>query len=429
MSLYPQNYYGQPSYVAPPVQPPHNGYHHPYQQPYQTVPTHPAPQPLPVYHVDPVTFRRDYSSRLSELTVNSRPIIQNLSYIAQEYSRFADIVAECIEAHIRRVPPWMKLPAFYLLDAISKNLFEPYAHHFAAFVTQLFIDTYQVVDPSTRSKMEEMLLTWRTASPAGKELFGVPPQVAIERGVWGAPASRITPNQVLRELEFALGQKERALQSNPYDEASQKQTTVLHQLRALVEAGVSQEQLQQILNQLRASMRSNPSQPAPPAQSAIPPPGQLPTQPYPSQPSTSAQPPQPSTTQPFPGAVSALRNLKLSEAEIGNQVNNAVPLLATAAAVPSPNIANILSSLVKAGIVSASNPAPSQPAPIDDQPPHPVAEEDREKEAIRSYRQLVLALPVKLNSNDILRQRPAVVELLYKRLSVQCKQCGLRFAD
>src|ERR1700742_2316128 len=84
-----------------------------------------------------------------------------------------------------QVPPWMKLPAFYLLDAISKNVYEPYARHFAIFVTPLFLETYGVVDDSTRSKMEEMLMTWRTGSPHGKELFGVAPQVQIERGIWG----------------------------------------------------------------------------------------------------------------------------------------------------------------------------------------------------------------------------------------------------
>jgi pre-mRNA cleavage complex 2 protein Pcf11 len=83
----------------------------------------------------------------------------------------------------------MKLPAFYLLDAISKNVYEPYARHFAVFVIPLFLETYGQVDETTRSKMEEMLLTWRTGSPAGKELFGVPPQVAIERGVWGDGAT------------------------------------------------------------------------------------------------------------------------------------------------------------------------------------------------------------------------------------------------
>lgn len=96
MSMYSQTFYGQPSYAAPSFsQPPalSGGYYQP-----------PPPPPPPVYHhVDPVTFRRDYTNRLAELTFNSRPVIQNLSMIAQEYSRFAEIVAQCLEAHIRRV--------------------------------------------------------------------------------------------------------------------------------------------------------------------------------------------------------------------------------------------------------------------------------------------------------------------------------------
>ena len=61
------------------------------------------PPPPPVYQLDPVTFRRDYTNRLNELTLNSRPVIQSLSMLAQDYSRFAEIVAQCLEAHIRRV--------------------------------------------------------------------------------------------------------------------------------------------------------------------------------------------------------------------------------------------------------------------------------------------------------------------------------------
>lgn len=83
----------------------------------------------------------------------------------------------------------MKLPAFYLLDAISKNVYEPYARQFSSFVVSLFLETYPVVDDNTRGKMEEMLLTWRTGSPTGKELFGVPQQIGIERGVWGGGAT------------------------------------------------------------------------------------------------------------------------------------------------------------------------------------------------------------------------------------------------
>jgi hypothetical protein len=91
MSRYAQPIYSypHPGYPQPPLHP------YPYQQP-------PGP-PVPVYHVDPNAFRREYGSRLAELTINSRPIIQNLSMYAQEYSRWAEIVAQCIEAHIRRV--------------------------------------------------------------------------------------------------------------------------------------------------------------------------------------------------------------------------------------------------------------------------------------------------------------------------------------
>ena len=94
MSLYPQSTaYTQLAYPAQgygaPVPPPN-----PYYAP---------PVPQPVYHVDANMFRRDYMTRLSNLTVNSRPIIQSLSMIAQDYSRFADVVVQCIEQHLRRV--------------------------------------------------------------------------------------------------------------------------------------------------------------------------------------------------------------------------------------------------------------------------------------------------------------------------------------
>ena len=98
-SVYTQSLYGQPSYGGPsfstpppPMMPPgYPQYQYQYHQP-----------PAPVF-LDPIAFRREFASRLSQLTVNSRPIIQELSLLAQDYSRYADTVAELIEAHIRRV--------------------------------------------------------------------------------------------------------------------------------------------------------------------------------------------------------------------------------------------------------------------------------------------------------------------------------------
>lgn len=158
----------------------------------------------------------------------------------------------------------MKLPAFYVLDAISKNVYDPYGRTFATFIIPLFLDTYAQVDQPTRSKMEEMLLTWRTGAPNGKELFGIGPQTAIERGIWGGgtnhaevrtsiirlynrrilhrkqqgsssrPGARyphISQAQVISELEYTIGQKQRALQTNPYDTISQSHLSVLEQVR------------------------------------------------------------------------------------------------------------------------------------------------------------------------------------------------------
>ena len=147
----------------------------------------------------------------------------------------------------------MKLPAFYLLDAISKNVYEPYARHFSPVVVRLFLDTYEQVDQSTRGKMEEMLLTWRTGAPDGRELFGPIPQVAIERQIWGGESTQgvrrpkvplrspltvvqssrdnqVSAAQVLSELEFVLSAKQRSLQTNPYDKQAQNHVSVLYQV-------------------------------------------------------------------------------------------------------------------------------------------------------------------------------------------------------
>ena len=79
----------------------------------------------------------------------------------------------------------MKLPSFYLLDAIAKNVYDVYAPVFSRIVVPLFMDTYFQVDSNTRIKMEEMLLTWRTAGPEYTELFGSDNQFQLQTAVWG----------------------------------------------------------------------------------------------------------------------------------------------------------------------------------------------------------------------------------------------------
>ena len=37
----------------------------------------------------------------------------------------------------------MKLPAFYLVDAIPKNVYDPHARYFSTIVVRLYLDTYE----------------------------------------------------------------------------------------------------------------------------------------------------------------------------------------------------------------------------------------------------------------------------------------------
>ncbi|KAF9569307.1 hypothetical protein CPC08DRAFT_701807 [Agrocybe pediades] len=438
MSVYSQNMYGQPSYTSSSYGPPppaHASY-------YYNAPPPQPPAPA-TYALDAIAFRRDYNQRLTELTFNSRGLIQHLSMLAQEYSRYSDIVAQCLEAHIRRVPPWMKLPAWYLLDAISKNVYEPYARKFSGFVVPLFLETYPLVDSNTRSKMEEMLLTWRTGSPSGKELFGVQQQVAVERGVWGNGASGsssanfhsgpgiITKSQVLSELQFTLGQKERALQANPYDTLSQNHIAVLNQLRMHVEAGVSQDELRQILGQLRNLVKNSP-----------PPVAQLPPPPPP-QPLPPTVPPAWSQQPTFPPHMPPSNIASTSTAPfipplpVAPVVNNAQPpaqpAQPPAPAVTADSINNLLSTLIKAGVVSTNGTPTGAGATAKEQAsPEDSAEETARTEAkdaiIRGHREAILAESVNLLTLESVASS-RIVDFLYERQGLQCKQCGIRFPD
>lgn len=91
MSVHPQYVgYGRQYSTSPPPPPPSNpGYSYA-----------PAKQMQPM---DSHAFRQFYSNQLAQLTFNSRPIIQNLSMMAQEYSRMAHVVAQCLETHTRLV--------------------------------------------------------------------------------------------------------------------------------------------------------------------------------------------------------------------------------------------------------------------------------------------------------------------------------------
>jgi pre-mRNA cleavage complex 2 protein Pcf11 len=81
--------------------------------------------------------------------------------------------------------PQHKLPPFYLLDSIAKNFPVPYAALFTRHIPPLFSSAYASVDGTTKSKLEEMLRTWRNGGPKGEPVFGIAVQEELEGRTWG----------------------------------------------------------------------------------------------------------------------------------------------------------------------------------------------------------------------------------------------------
>ncbi|EJD53737.1 hypothetical protein AURDEDRAFT_110499 [Auricularia subglabra TFB-10046 SS5] len=417
------------AYASPPAAyPAAVGYPH---NPSYSGPPPSAPQPpMPPSgfsnpaHMGPDEFRQFYASHLATLTFNSRPIIQNLSLMAQDFQRWASIVAQCLEAHIRRVPSTLKLPAFYLLDSICKNIYEPYGSVFAPLVTDLFLDAYRSVDPSTQGKMEEMLVTWRTGAPNGRELFGVVPQVTLERSVWGGgpsasrqpTPSHPTKKQVLAELEVILAQKDRVLLYNPHDLTTAQQVDTLHQLRSVVQTtDVSPQDLNAIVHQLRSLPASAPPPPTAPQKLSYPP-----AIPQPLHAVAAPIPqhlPQPAAPVPIAPALPAPMPTFLPP-----PANLIIPATSTpvrpAVSSGPPDLMKLYSSLLAAGVIGGGS-EPSTPAP----------KVDPELEAERRYEEQIMSLDIATSSTDMSRKRPPIASLLYKRLPSQCPQCALRFGD
>lgn len=217
-----------------------------------------------------------------------------------------------------------------------------------------------------------------------------------------------------------------------------------------MQSGVSQEELRQILTQLRSMSR--PSS----AQSSMTP---APADEYTS--SSSAHLQAASSQHPTPSVLSQPQSEQPSsspeffEGSSPSGPQTPPPTL-TSASVPSiSTITSLVNNLIKAGVVSAPGNTPTGSKSVT---PEHVKETITDvkvnsqvhsgREQDRVYRDAIFSQNIKLNSADInryvlifrifsgsiadycahLRRRPDI-SFVYGRLPVQCKQCGVRFAD
>lgn len=118
------------------------------------------------------TIVEDYSQSLSDLTFNSRPIIENLTNIAQENKDEAEGILEAVKGRIKKAIPQHKLFALYLLDSICKYVGNPYNILIEDEIFKLYTEVFTLVDDFSRNKMMNLFETWKqTKLKNGSNLF------------------------------------------------------------------------------------------------------------------------------------------------------------------------------------------------------------------------------------------------------------------
>merc|ERR1711910_193580 len=101
-----------------------------------------------------------YRETLVTLTFNNKIVINTLTEIAKEDTKYANVIVDCIEARLRKVPADQMLPLMYLIDSICKNHGSPYKEMFNHNLVSNFAYIFQQVSEKVRSLLYKLRLTW-----------------------------------------------------------------------------------------------------------------------------------------------------------------------------------------------------------------------------------------------------------------------------
>ncbi|TVY68811.1 Uncharacterized protein LSUE1_G004530 [Lachnellula suecica] len=171
-------------------------------------------------HADDVA--EDYKRALEDLTMNSRYEISNLTVIARENTEHALAISEALKSHIKQTSSQKKLPAFYVLDSVVKNVGTPYTIFLSRGLYSTFMEAYALVDNSVRRKMDEMLKTWKEPVPGALDTRPVFPRDVtspIENALIKARTSAIQAHQEhTRSQQQILGRGRPGPSPAPYRE-------------------------------------------------------------------------------------------------------------------------------------------------------------------------------------------------------------------
>ncbi|KAL6259064.1 hypothetical protein P5V15_008985 [Pogonomyrmex californicus] len=139
----------------------------------------------------------EYISSLSDLTINSKPLINMLTMLAEDNIEHAPAIVQAVETHLQKVRSDIKLPVLYLIDSIVKNVNGNYLNLFTQNIVNTFCDVFEKVDENTRASMWKLRQTWNDVFPP-KKLFSLDVRVQSIDPAWPitAPSTSIPSGSI-----------------------------------------------------------------------------------------------------------------------------------------------------------------------------------------------------------------------------------------
>ncbi|KAF6198443.1 hypothetical protein GE061_008191 [Apolygus lucorum] len=133
----------------------------------------------------------DFCSSLCDLTVNSKPHINMLTMLAEDYIEHAPALVQAVEDQLKHVSGEVKLPVLYLIDSIVKNVGQSYTTLFSKNIANTFTHAFEKVDEKARSQMYKLRQTWVSVFPAAK-LYILDTKVSAIDPAWPITAAPTT---------------------------------------------------------------------------------------------------------------------------------------------------------------------------------------------------------------------------------------------
>ncbi|XP_065842897.1 polyadenylation and cleavage factor homolog 11-like isoform X2 [Oscarella lobularis] len=113
-------------------------------------------------------FMKEYASSLENLAINSKPIINDLTILADENRSAAPGIVRTIEARLNQVQGKRKMPILYLLDSITKNVGGRYIEIFSQNLVSTFCTVFEQADDQMRRDLYKLRQTWGPYFPPKK---------------------------------------------------------------------------------------------------------------------------------------------------------------------------------------------------------------------------------------------------------------------